>query len=202
MFWPGSPSPVERPVQRALGVEDEPPRVDTHEVADPERYDRRDEEQDAQTRARYPYEEERVRESEDDARERDGCRDAHGAERDPPVRRVVPQRSEVVEAPGVDDLARELVQRPKGGDEQGDERCDIHEEERRKRQSELSDGLGARPPPGERGRCSEGPLSPRALRGRSGVGRHGEVPTPSPASRPAPTSSRACRPCRGCHRSR
>ena len=47
----GQPEPVEEVVERAVRIEDQAPRVDAHEVADPERQRRRDEEREAQPRA-------------------------------------------------------------------------------------------------------------------------------------------------------
>ena len=57
------------------------------------------------------------------------------AEAMPTVRRMIvgygsfDERAEVVEIPGVDDLAREVVDRPEALDQQRDERSDVDEEE-------------------------------------------------------------------------
>ena len=52
MFAAGSPTLLERPVEQAVVVEDQPPRVDAHQVARPERQQDEHEEGGAQSAGR------------------------------------------------------------------------------------------------------------------------------------------------------
>ena len=182
----GQAEPVQRPVERTVGVQDQPPRVHAHEVAHPQRQHRGDEQDEPQARARDAHEEIRVREGQHHARRRHGRRDPERAEDDRRVRRVR-NGAEVVEVPGVHDLAGERVGRPEALDEQRHERRHVDEDERRHRRRDLPQRLQSRPAPGEAG---NGRRAPR--RGEPSVSSAGSTATRcsaldlSPGCRPGP----------------
>ena len=120
---------AERPVENAVARENQAPRVDTDEVARPERQQNQHEQDRLETPRRQPGCEIGERKSKEHVRDGDRCCDTDRAERDVAVRRVVDQRVEVRQRPLMDDGAREGIERPECGDEERDERGNVDPDE-------------------------------------------------------------------------
>ena len=110
-------------------VQDEDPCVDPRQVARPKRQQDRSEQERLCAARRDPGHEVRKRKGEHRVGHRDEGRDSESPADDRPVGRVGDDDPEVVDVPCLHDLGRERVDGPERGDEQGDQRRDVEDDE-------------------------------------------------------------------------
>ena len=139
----GSPYPgvcsaerLDEPLEDSVLREHRTPRVCLDQIRSPERCEHRDDEDALHPRRRDLRHVERDGQRERDVDERDEQGDADGAQGHRLVERAGEHRDDVVEGPGLADLAREAVDRPERRHEQQHERHDVDESEPEQRRAE------------------------------------------------------------------